>query len=118
GCASSTARSSLPRSSSPAFLSPSHRLSNSWFHRGRVTSHETHEKHEKENLFFSCLSRVFFVLSCLSCSLPERRIPLRLELVPRLPLRVFVGLRHAVADGEQQLRILARAAQVPVGLHF
>src|SRR4051812_2160306 len=48
----------------------------------------------------------------------HHRVALRLELVPRLPLRQLVGIRHAVADGKEQLRVFDGAAQIPVRLHL
>ncbi len=48
----------------------------------------------------------------------ELLVALRLELGARLPFRELVGLRDPVADREEHLEVLARAAQVPVGPHL
>src|SRR5437762_1538157 len=42
----------------------------------------------------------------LCVSLPQHRVALRLELVPRLPLRQPVRLRDAVADREEDFQVL------------
>src|SRR5215510_6394775 len=44
----------------------------------------------------------------------KHRVPLRLELVARLPVRKLVRLRDAVADREQHLQIFARPFEVPL----
>src|SRR5205814_10507052 len=57
-------------------------------------------KHEKR------FGRLHFVLSWFrGCSSFQHRVALRLELVPRFPIREPVGLRDTVADREQHLQI-------------
>src|SRR2546422_667255 len=64
----------------------------------------------------SCL-RVFAVFVVRPRLLPQHRVSLRLELVPRLPLRHPVRLRDAIAYREQHLQVLRRAGQIPIRQH-
>src|SRR5581483_2493259 len=40
------------------------------------------------------------------------------KLCSRFPLRVFVGLGHAVADGQEKLKVLNRSAHIPVRIYL
>src|SRR6516162_7112608 len=39
--------------------------------------------------------------------------PTSLELAPGLPIRKLIGLRHTIADREEDLQVFTRAIQVP-----
>src|SRR5581483_10276407 len=78
--------------------------------------------HSKSVCFFesATISSPLIVASVsVAMSVPalQHRIALCLEFVARFPLGVFCRVRDAVADGEEDAQILARAAQVPVGRH-
>src|SRR5262245_8097169 len=48
----------------------------------------------------------------------QHRVALRLEFVARLPLWPLVCIRNPETDLEQELRVLGRAFERPVGLHL